>query len=534
MTPVAARAHRLAESHLEPVTRPATRRVAIYTRVSTDEQAALEFNSLQAQEQICKAYVSMRSDDPASQVKWVHAETYSDPGYSGGTLERPALKRLLVDVEAGKIEVIACYKIDRLSRSIHQFYRIWELMERHGIDLVSATQDLNTSTSQGKLMLNMLLSFGQYERELVGERTRDKIAAARRRGLMAGGMQVLGYDQVSGRLVVNEEEACRVREIFEIYLRERSLTATVRELNLKSIGTKTWTTKDGRRREGRPMDKIVLYHLLRRPLYAGKVPHKGTLYPGQHDAIVGEEVWKRAQVLLRRNGSAGHQGPRERDDSLLKGLLRCVGCDCSMSPTYTEKGNRRYRYYVCQSILKFGSHSCPTGRVPAHEIEARVVEQIRAIGRDPDLLAETARQARLQRDEMVARLGAENRELRRELRGKKATLARYRASAVNSGKLGHVAASKLPAVEERITVIEARLKAVFSELEGARRLDVSEQGIRYALEAFGPVWESLWPAERARILGLLVDRVDYDGRDEGLAIRFRSGDAGALAPAQPT
>jgi site-specific DNA recombinase len=492
-------------------------------RVSTDEQAVLEFNSLQAQEQICRTYISMRDGDPATAERWEQADTYSDSGYSGGTLERPALRRLLTDVEAGRVDTILIYKIDRLSRSIHQFYRIWELLEHYHVDLVSATQDLNTSTSQGKLMLNMLLSFGQFEREQISERTRDKVAAARKMGRWTGGMPILGYDvdPRGGRLIVNEKEAGQVREVFALYLRERSLTKAVEELNRRGWRRKSWIKRDGAMREGSAFDKPGLLNLLKNPLYVGRVPHRGALHPGEHAAIVDEAVWNETQTLLRRNGAAGYQGSRERDDSILKGLLRCACCDCSMSPTYTLKGNRRYRYYLCQSVLKRGSHSCPTGRVPAHEIEAQVVERIRTIGRDPDLLAATVRQAQLQHDELVACLKTESRELRRELRGKRATLKRYLATTVKSGRLGHVAAAKLPAVEERVAGIEARLSVLSREIDGAKRLDVTEPGIRSTLEAFGPVWQELWPSERARILGLLVKEIDYDGRDRSLSVRIR-------------
>lgn len=344
---------RRANGHAQPAPRT-VRRAGIYVRVSTDEQAVLEFNSLQAQEQICKTYISMRNGDPAAAERWEQADTYSDSGFSGGTLERPALRRLLTDVEAGRVDTILIYKIDRLSRSIHQFYRIWELMEHYRVDLVSATQDLNTSTSQGKLMLNMLLSFGQFEREQISERTRDKVAAARKNGRWTGGHPILGYDvdPRGGRLVVNEAEASMVQEIFRLYLTTPSLTKVVEELGRRGWRRKTWTLRSGALRSGAAFDKLGLMHLLRNPLYLGKVPHRGTLHPGQHDAIVPNETWQRAQECLTRNGSAGYQGERENHDALLKGLLHCAQCGCRMSPTYTSKGGRRYRYYTCQSRIR--------------------------------------------------------------------------------------------------------------------------------------------------------------------------------------
>lgn len=505
---------RPARKRPERAVRPAVRRAAIYVRVSTDEQAALEFNSLQAQEQICRTYVTMRDSDPASPERWTYSETYSDPGYSGGTLERPALKRLMDDVAAGRVDTILVYKIDRLSRSIHQFYRIWEVMERYRVDLVSATQDLNTSTSQGKLMLNMLLSFGQFEREQISERTRDKIAAARRRGLMTGGMPVLGYDVAGGRLTVNEEEARWVREIFAIYVKERSLTAVVRETESRGMRMKSWTTKGGTLRGGGSFDKVGLYNILRRPLYAGKVPHRGSLFEGQHEAIVDEVTWNQVQALLQSNGVAGYQGERSDSHALLKGILNCAQCGCRMTPTYTSKGTRRHRYYVCQTRLKKGAHACPTGRVAAHDVEQQVAEQMRSIGRDPALITEIVRQSMAQRDELVAQLAVEGKALRRELQGKRASLKRLVA------KSGETA--NLQAIQQRIVAMEARLTALPGEIEAAKRAAITQQGVRTALEGFGIVWESLWPKERTLVIGLLVEGVDYDGREKRIATRLRT------------
>ncbi len=500
----------------------ATRRVAIYTRVSTDEQAALEFNSLQAQEQICKTYISMRGDDPAAKERWVAAETYSDPGYSGGILERPALKRLLADIEAGRVDTLIVYKIDRLSRSIHQFYRIWEVLEGHGVDLVSATQDLNTSTSQGKLMLNMLLSFGQFEREQISERTRDKVRAARSRGKWTGGTPVLGFDRLDRHLVVNEEEAARVREIYRLYDEHRSLTKVVEELTRRGWTAKCWANSGGTARGGRSFDKATLFRLFVNPLYVGKVRCGRILVGGEHQAIVDEAVWNRVQAHLRRNGSAGFQGERTRQEALLTGLLRCGACGSRMSPTYAVKGGRRYRYYVCQSILRRGAYACPTGRVAAAEVERQVVEEIRKIARDPVLVAETVRQAKRQRDELVARLNAEERGLRRELRGKSATMRRLAAAKGGNGPQD--AAARLAAVQARIVAVEARLAAIPGEIDSARQLTLHEADVRSALEAFGPVWETISPSERAGVLRAVVKEVAHAGSHGTVGIVFQPFD----------
>ena len=506
---------------------PATLRVAIYTRVSTDEQAALEYNSLRAQEEICQTYIAVREKDPAAQRRWTHAGTYSDAGYSGGTLDRPDLKRLLADVQAGKIDTIVAYKIDRLSRSIGQFYQVWHVLERHGVDFASATQDFNTGTSQGKLMLNMLLSFAQYERELVSERTRDKIAATRRRGLMSGGVPALGYDFVEGRLVVNEGEAPLVREIYRIYLERQSLTATIEELDRRGWRTKTWTTKDGVARDGRAFNKVTLYHLLRRPQYAGFVPHRSKLFPGQHPAIVDEAVWSRAQALLRRNGATGGKEPRNKHAALLRGLLRCAQCGCAMNHTFTTKNGTRYRYYRCSTSEKRGAFACPGGSVSAHEVERLVVDRIRQIGRDPELIAEVVRQAMLRLEEHRKALVAEQRQLGKDLKRERASLRRLAAGQHRNGD----SSARIAEVLQRVETIEKRLAAVARDLQIAEEQIISESQVAAALSQFDSVWDALLPGEKARVLELLTERIAYNGRNGKFELALKPTGLARIQPA---
>jgi len=330
------------------------RRCAIYTRVSTDEQAALEYNSLQAQEEICKNYISIRAADPAIERKWVHVKTYSDAGYSGGTLERPSLKRLLADIEAGKVDIIVAYKIDRISRSISQFYEVWNLLERHKADFASATQEFNTATSQGKLMLNLLLSFAQYERELISERTRDKVAAAKKRGRWCGGMAVLGYDIDRERkaLVVNEHEAQIVRDIFATYLREMSLLKTIQAITPKGYRTKQWVSSTGRRRGGAAFDKVTLANLLKNPIYIGKVTHKDKVYDGVHAPIVDVATFQRVQQLLDDNWRGRSSHAEDVQGFLLQALVRCAACGRAMSPHFAWSKGRRYLYYRCGRAVR--------------------------------------------------------------------------------------------------------------------------------------------------------------------------------------
>ena len=253
-------------------------RCAIYTRKSSEEGLEMEFNSLDAQREAALAYIQSQKHEG-----WVLVpDRYDDGGFSGGSMERPALQRLLRDVESGRIDVIVVYKVDRLSRSLTDFARIVEVLDKHNVSFVSITQQFNTTSSMGRLTLNILLSFAQFEREVIGERIRDKFAASRRKGMWMGGTPPLGYDVVDRKLVVNEAEAELVRLIFARFLQLGSATALARELRKAGHTTKCWTTQDGRHRRGKPIDKGVIYKILNNRVYLGDAVHKGTSHPGEH------------------------------------------------------------------------------------------------------------------------------------------------------------------------------------------------------------------------------------------------------------
>jgi DNA invertase Pin-like site-specific DNA recombinase len=267
-----------------------TVRCAVYTRKSTEEGLDQEFNSLQAQREAAEAYIKSQRH-----LGWtLLSHPYDDGGFTGGNIERPALKRLLEDIEAHRVDCVMVYKVDRPSRSLLDFARLMDLFDQRSVSFVSVTQQFNTTTSLGRLTLNILLSFAQFEREIIGERTRDKMSAARRKGKWVGGMPVLGYDvdPRGGRLIVNEGEAARVREIFRLYAKYRSLAATVAELQRRHWTTKSWTTKHGSRHAGSEFDKATLLRLLTNAIYIGKVEHKGTIYPGEQAAIIEPELWE--------------------------------------------------------------------------------------------------------------------------------------------------------------------------------------------------------------------------------------------------
>ena len=378
---------------------------AIYTRKSTEDGLEQEFNSLDAQRESGEAYIKSQAGEGWDCVP----DQYDDGGFTGGNMDRPALRRLIADIEAGKVQCVVVYKVDRLSRSLLDFARMLEIFERHNVAFVSVTQQFNTTTSMGRLMLNVLLSFAQFKREIISERTRDKIAAARRKGKWSGGMPLLGYDvdPRGSKLVVNEEEAARVRTIFELYVQHQSMIATIKELDQRGWFNKRWTTRKGTTRGGLPFTKANLYKLLTNVTYLGKLKYKDEVHDGEHAAIVSPDLWQRVQSLLQHNGRTGGTSVRNQFGAILKGILRCVPCDCAMSPSHsTRKGTKRYRYYVCTKAQKRGWHNCPSKSIPAPEIERFVVEQIKAVGRDPGFLREVVDQARIQAQSHLGQLDA--------------------------------------------------------------------------------------------------------------------------------
>ena len=353
-----------------------TVRCAVYTRKSTEEGLEQEFNSLHAQREAAEAYIKSQRH-----LGWTLLPTlYDDGGFTGGNIERPALKRLLEDIDAQHVDCVMVYKVDRLSRSLLDFARLMDQFDHRSVSFVSVTQQFNTTTSLGRLTLNILLSFAQFEREIIGERTRDKMSAARRKGKWVGGIPVLGYDvhPGGGRLIINDTEAARVREIFGLYRTSRSLATMEAELGRRKWTTKSWTTKSGALRAGTLFQKPTLLRLLTNPIYIGKVCHKSTLYPGEHQPIIEPGLWEEINTELRA-GRRGRTGTtRTEQKALLKGLLFCGTCGNAMVPTYTSKRERRYRYYVCRTAHENGWKACATKSIAAGLMEGSVVTQLRS------------------------------------------------------------------------------------------------------------------------------------------------------------
>ena len=364
-------------------------RCAVYTRKSSEEGLDQEYNSIDAQRDAGHAYIASQRAEG-----WIAvADDYDDPAFSGGNMERPALKRLMADIEAGKIDVIVIYKIDRLTRSLADFSKMVEVFERQGVSFVSVTQQFNTTTSMGRLMLNVLLSFAQFEREVTGERIRDKIAASKRKGMWMGGIPPIGYDVANRRLIPNEAEAKTIGHIFQRFVELGSTTKLVKELRLDSVTSKAWTTQDGRVREGKPIDKGLIYKVLNNRTYLGELRHKELWYQAEHPPIITQSIWDDAHAILSTNGRVRATTTRAKTQYLLKGIV--FGSDGrAMAPFQTAKQNgRRYRYYVPQRDIKEHAGASGLPRMPAAELESAVLEQLRGHLRSPDVVRDVLPQA---------------------------------------------------------------------------------------------------------------------------------------------
>ena len=415
--------------------RPIVRKLkcALYTRKSTEEGLDMEFNSLDAQREACEAYVASQKAEG-----WMlTGDRYDDGGFSGATLQRPALQRLIADIEAGGVDIVVVYKIDRLSRSLMDFAKLVEVFDRNNVTFVSVTQAFNTTTSMGRLTLNILLSFAQFEREVIGERIRDKFAASRKKGMWMGGWAPLGYDVRDRKLVVNKAEAATVRMIFKRFVGMGSATALTRTLVAERVTTK----------HGKLIDKGSLYKLLNNRVYIGEAVHKGTAYPGEHEAIIDRRLWDRVHEILGQSPRKRAAHTRAQTPALLKGLI-FGPTGKAMTPSHTRRSGRLYRYYVSMDVLKDGATSCPVRRLPAGDIENAVIGQLRVLLRAPEIVVQTWRATRK--------------------------------------------------VDRTITEAE----------------------VRDAIERLDPVWDELFPAEQARIVQLLVARVDVG--PAGLDIHLRT------------
>ncbi len=361
-------------------------RCAIYTRKSSEEGLEQDFNSLDAQREACEAYIASQKSSG-----WITLpDLYDDGGISGGTLARQALKRLLADIEADRVDTVVVYKVDRLTRALNDFAKIVDAFDAKGVSFVSVTQQFNTTTSMGRLTLNMLLSFAQFEREVTSERIRDKIAASKQKGMWMGGLPPLGYDVDDRKLVVNALEADTVRHIFQRYVAVKSVLALAQELDREGIVSKARLDRHGVATGAKPLARGALYLMLQNRIYRGEIVHKDKSYPGLHDAIINKALWDNVQAALSENRIERTARSKAADPSLLTGLVFDANGE-RMSPTHANKKGTRYRYYVSQSLIKRSRPraSDAARRVPAADLEAIVQDSIRGLLIDEFAILET-------------------------------------------------------------------------------------------------------------------------------------------------
>ncbi len=499
--------------------RPAVR-CAIYTRKSTDEGLDQSFNTLDAQREAAEAFVNSQRHEGWT----VLPQKYDDGGFTGANMDRPALQRLLGDIESGDANCVVVYKVDRLTRSLLDFSRIMEVLDKRGATFVSVTQQFNTTSSLGRLTLNILLSFAQFEREMISERTRDKMRAARRKGKWVGGNLVLGYDVTpqGGGLIVNKDEAQRVREIYRLYLEYGSLIPVVQELDRRGWQMKAWTTREGRSAGGSPFTKTTLHNMLTNAIYSGRVEFGGEIYAGEQERIVDDDTWNRVQETLNRNGRRGGRSVRNKYSALLKGMVRCASCDAGMIHTYVQKKNTLYRYYVCVKAHQRGWNKCPTKSVSAPTLEGAVVQHIRGICRNPAMLGEVIRQIAEQHAGRRSGLEKEQTAAERELE-KLANEIKGLAALVNvPGAASRSATDRLADLHERTAVLEQQLAQARRQLRDidAERVDATD--LQRALEHFDPLWEHMSAWEQEQFVHTLVEQIRYEGTTGTVTVGFRS------------
>jgi site-specific DNA recombinase len=449
-------------------------RCAIYTRKSSEEGLEQDFNSLHAQREACAAYVRSQAGEGWTLLP----RDYDDGGISGGTLERPALKRLLADIAAGHIDIVVVYKVDRLTRSLLDFAKLVETFDRCEVSFVSVTQSFNTTTSMGRLTLNMLLSFAQFEREVTAERIRDKIAASKARGMWMGGIPPLGYRPNGRSLAIVEEHAVLVRQIYERYLELGCVRLLADELKASSVRAPQRTTTKGKAYGGGILSRGQLYFILKNPVYAGDIPHKDKVYPGHHEAIVSRETWQRVQELLATNRRGSRSGAHVPSEALLAG--RIVDADGEpMATTHTAKNKVRYRYYVSRALHH--RRASEGIRVPGREIEALVKETsaqlysdpwrlLAQLGLDPSpaLLRQLDERCGALSSQLRSRTGGPLRELLREVRVHSDRLeitldGRSVARSIGAGELGSDQHTLLLVAPYRLTRSGSTLRLVQSD-----------------------------------------------------------------------
>ena len=477
-------------------------RCAIYTRKSTDENLDSDFNSLDAQRESAEAYIHSQRREG-----WVVLpDRYDDGAYSGATMDRPALQRLLADVRASRVDTIVVYKIDRLSRSLLDFAKLVEELEQFRVSMVSVTQQFDTSTSLGRLSLHMVLSFAQYEREVIAERIRDKMSASRKKGKYLGGIPPVGYDvdRVKKRLVVDAEEAVLVRHIFRRYLELGSTVALIQELNAAGHRTKEWTTRNGKTRPGKPWHKNYVYRLIRNPVYIGKVEYKGETYAGEHEPIIDMDLWNQVQKAIAVPAKVRSNMNRAATPGLLKGILRCGHCGTAMAVTFTQRHGRQYRYYVCHHASSTAYENCQLRSVSAGIVEDLVKDRLRVVFRSPEVVRQTIESIRRIQIDERRQAEREKQHIEEELAGIK-TCGQQLVQSLQAADTAFVR-GELERLDRKREELDGKLAESDEQLAGLAEEEPAPDDVGSELTVLDNIWDNLFPGEQQRLVRTVIDQ----------------------------
>lgn len=480
--------------------------VAIYARKSTDALLEREVHSLSVQRDSAESFIQSQQHRGWKCLD----EHFDDNNISGATLERPALKRLKKLILKGKVKVVVINRLDRISRSLSQFLELTEFFDEHDVSLVSVTQNFNTGDSMGRLMVQVIMSFAEFERSLIRDRVKERMQAAKRKGRFTGGHPILGYNiKPEGRaLEIDEMEATRVREIFKLYLNLESVKGTANELKKRGWKNKLWITRAGKPIGGSDFSTTGLHNLLRNPIYIGKVKVEDELVDGQHEAIVDTKLYNKVQQQLSNN--CMHEGNLKRNSSssLLKGLLVCTCCDAPFTPNFTKKKNRTYRYYTCHRKRSEGANACPSPNLPAGEIESLVVEQLFTIGSNKDLQDSVYSQLKALVSEKTTQQTQEQKVARQQLDRINRELTTSRELEAPLSLIRHLELKQ----NEAESVLEDKHRNLIKLPKKAQVADT--------LREIQSLWPSFTPEERCLFVRSLLHRVDYDSEGGKITLHF--------------
>jgi len=487
------------------------KRCAIYTRKSTEEGLDQDYNTLDAQRDACENYIRSQ----ASRGWEIDPTRYDDGGFSGANIQRPAFTRLLAEIRAGRLQLVVVYKVDRLSRSLADFTRVIDGFNQAGVSFVSVTQHFDTSSSLGRMTLNILMTFAQFEREMISERISDKIASSRKRGKYTGGMPVLGYDTVDKKLVINPDEAYQITTIFNLYLKHKSINAVAREINGWGWTIKLWKTKAGSLSGGRKFTSTNLNGLLRNPIYIGKVRYKGDAFEGEHLPIVDPEIFEKVQQQLTKNRTCNNADKRRRLHVLLRGILVCGTCGSPMMYTYTmQNKGRKYCYYLCRKRHQKTWVACDNARLPAGKTEDFVIKQIAVMGQNPDLIAGLIENVQARRTQSLAEMTQEESLLEKQLKI---------LHTQNQELLVHSTNPKTDSLRlllNQIEQVQTRIKELNRQTTSLTNMKINPQEISDVLMKFTPIWDKLTGLGKTRILKMIFEKIIWHSKEESLDFIF--------------